>query len=145
MNCNRQLNLIKSKFRIQLHTILIYFGIALTFTACNKKNDSNIPEKFPSLKIVNSVSDDKRIFAVNLVAYDFNSLNISSGNSQTFTLESGMPGGYDNINVTISLRNSANIPIGSLSKAVNFKKGEITTITLKGCNSYEGCAGLVIE
>ena len=144
MNCNWLLKLIKSKSRVQLWSILIYFGITLTFTACTKNNESNINEKYPSLKIVNTVSDNMYISAANIVGYEFNTLNITSGNSQTFTLENGMPGGYENINITVSLRTSA-VQYGSLSKTVNFKKGETTTITLKGCNSYEGCNGYVLE
>lgn len=145
MNCNRQLNLSLSKSRVQqLWTILTFFGVILTFTACCKCNESNNNEQYPSLKIVNTVSDGRFISSVNIVGYEFNNLNITSGNSQTFTLENGMPGGYENINVTVSFQTST-IPAGSLSKTVNFKKEETTTITLKGCSSYEGCSGYDLE
>jgi hypothetical protein len=138
MNSNRIKKLIQSKPPI------LVLGIMVMFMACSKNDEKCFIEKYPSLKIVNAVSDNNYISSVSLVGYDFNYLNIASGNSQTFTLENGMPGGYKSINVTISIRVFMT-PIGSLSKTVNFNDGDTTIITLKGCRSYEGCKGIVLE
>ena len=54
-----------------------------------------------------------------------------------------MPAGNNNIYVTVS-----HYGIGqtrTTSKYVNFKDGEIKTITLKGCVGAEGCPGIYLE
>lgn len=101
-----------------LLAILIIFGI--NFTTCDN-GDNN---KYPSLKVVNQYQG-RSILSVRLVGYEFNNLLISPGNSQTFTLMQGMPGGYNNINVTVNYG-------GSISNKFNFNNGKTTTITLKG-------------
>ena len=144
MNCDKELNLTHSKSKVQWWTIFAIFGMILAFTACHKDNDSIDVEEYPSLKIMNQVSDSRYISSVRLVGYEFNNLNITSGNSQTFALDKGMAGGYENINITVSYR-TPYVPSNSISTSINFNKGEITTIMLKGCISYEGCDGYYLE
>jgi len=52
-----------------------------------------------------------------------------------------MPGGYSDINITVSY----GTPSGSVSTKVNFNNGENTTITFKGCITFEGCNGFYLE
>ena len=82
---------------------------------------------YPSLKVVNPpVSGYARaITSVVLVGYEFLNLNITPGNSQTFILKNGMPGGYNNINVTVGY-----YPY-FISNKFNFSNGKTTTITLR--------------
>ncbi|WP_406672469.1 hypothetical protein [Natronospira sp.] len=146
----KRLHVIRSKTQVQYWTTLVIFGIIFAFTACSKDSVSieeppkEPPEEYPTLKIVNQVTDNRYISSVELVGYEFNNLNITSDNSQTFALDSGMPGGYENINIIVSYRTSTT-PTNSRNTTVNFKYGEITTITLKGCISYEGCDGHFLE
>ena len=137
------LNLTHSK--VQWWAILSLFGIVLAFTACEKEcicdeNDDPI-EEYPSLKVVNQNESNRKITFVVFVGYEFNNLSIAVGDSQTFALDKGMPGGYSNINVTVSY----STPYGDKSIKVNFSDGATTTITLKGCTGAEGCDGLYLE
>ena len=146
MKLNEKSNPIVSKPQFKWLTLLTFFGILLIFTNCSK-DDDNIEddvESYPTLKIVNTVTDNRYITSVKMVNYEFNNLNITSGNSQSFTLDNGMPGGLENINITVSYRTSTT-PSNSKSKAVNFEKGKTTALTLKGCISYEGCNGYTLE
>jgi hypothetical protein len=149
MNCKEELNLKYSKFKVQCWAIFAIFNIVLTFTACNKDknndcdNDNDNVIEYPSLKAVNQNNDNRSITSISLVGYEFNNLNITIGGSQTFVLDKGMPGGYSDINVQISHKYSA--WSGSVSKKINFNTGETTTITLKGCLSFEGCQGFSLE
>jgi len=97
------------------------FAIVFAFASCG---DDPGPS-YPSLKIVNG-SDYSTIKSVSLVGYDFQTLNITKGSSQTFVLDKGMPGGYNNIKVTVYA--SPYYPSGT----ANFTDGATTTLTLKG-------------
>lgn len=125
-----------------IFTILI---VIVSFTACNKDDDS-IDIEYPMLTIENQLEDYWRpIIGVSLVGYKFNNLDIKpKGDSQTFTLDKGMPGGYENINVTVSYIRYSGI-IGYASIKVDFNKGETTTIHLTGCSGAEGCPGIYLE
>lgn len=131
----------------QWWTLLALFGIILTFTNCSKQNDiEDEIEKFPSLKIANAVTDGRYISSVKMVNYQFSNLNITSGNSQTFSLENGMPAGLSDINVIVTYRRTAaGTPSNSLNKDVNFENGNTKTLTLSGCLSYEGCKGYKLD
>ena len=145
MNCNKELNLTHSKSKVHWWAIFLIFGIVLAYSACDKDNDSDkdndIVVEYPSLKVVNQNNDNRSITSVSLVGYEFNNLSITIGGSQTFVLDKGMPGGFSDINIKVSF----GTPSGSVSTKVNFNKGAITTITLKGCITYEGCKGFYLE
>lgn len=134
-----------TKFKAQWWAIFAIFGIVLTFTACDEDDEcpSPSPEEYPSLKVVNQNNDSRIITAVKLVGYEFENLSIPIGDSQIFTLDDGMPGGYEDLNITVSHKYSA--WSGSESIKVNFNDGETTTITLKGCLTFEGCDGFYLE
>lgn len=146
MNRDKELEQTQMKTKVHWCAILVIFSMVLGFSSCEKDCDcpEDKPEGHPSLKIENQVTDDRSIYAVRLVGYEFNDLNIASGNSQTFTLDEGMSAGYSEINVTVSYGTSYR-PSNSRSINVDFTKGEVTKITLKGCISYEGCGGHYIE
>lgn len=118
---------------------VIIFSILLVFTACS--NDDEVKE-YPLLKIINQNTEERDIVSVKLVGYDFDNLSIDKNNSQTFILDSGMSGGYEDINVTVRLT-GPQIIIRSIK--VNFKDGYTTSITSKGCIAYEGCDGFYLE
>jgi len=85
-----------------------------------------------SVLVDTRIDNLRSITRVSLVGYEF---NIASGDSQTYALDSGMQGGYENIIVIYgNLYYSSN----SVSTKVNFYKGKVRTITLEGCTDYEG-------
>ena len=122
--------------------LLIISVILLTFTACNKDDDNIIVEKYPSLEV--ATQNKWIITSVRLVGYEFANLNIAIDDSQTFTLDKGMPGGYDDININVGFKYGG-YPTRYSSAEVNFNDGETTTITLKGCIAAEGCQGFYLE
>ena len=130
--------------------ILAILGIALTFTACDKGNDpvpDVVPDpviEYPSLRIVNDSRNYIAITSVTLLGYEFTTLDIANGSSQTFTLDKGMSGGYEDINVIVGYRRYTSNG-GHPNIKVDFYDGEITTITVKGCSGAEGCPGIYLE
>jgi hypothetical protein len=124
--------------------LLVTLGLTITFSSCNKDSNCTAPEdNYPSLKITNDLKDYWRaITTVSLVGYHFNDLDIEPlGDSQLFLLDKGMPGGYENINVTVYYRSYPGT-ISSRSLKVNFVDGETTSLTLTGCDGAEGCPGI---
>ena len=130
----------KLKSMVRWCTMIVIFSIPLAFSSCEK--DSN----FPSLKVTNDLKDDwQSITAVSLIGYKFDNLNIEPfGDSQTFILDEGMAGGYENINITVSYIRYSGIG-ASASIKVNFNKGETISISLTGCSGAEGCPGIYLE
>lgn len=102
------------------------------------------PEEFPKLRVLNQTTDNKPIVSVRLVGYEFFNLNITQNNEQVFSLEEGMPGGYENINVIISYLRYPTVG-ASRNISVDFADGEITTVVFKGCSGAEGCHGHYLE
>jgi len=153
MNRNEKLIITNFLPMIRWRVILVILGIGLTFSACEKEcyfpedepiNNQPV-EVYPSLKLVNELKESWRpIVEVSLVGYEFNSLNIEpNGGSQTFTLDKGMPAGYENINVKVRYK-QASTYIATRSIIINLKKGNTTKITLKG-GSSEGQSGIYLE
>ena len=142
MNQNKVFNFSISNTRIPKWSF-VFLAIALSFTACKEDCDSNNTEQYPSLTVVNQNSDNWYISSVKLVGYEFNNLNITVGNSQTFLLNNGMSGGLDEINTIIYFKRTTQS--SSESKALDFNNGATTVITLKGCISAEGCNGFYLE
>lgn len=138
MNTNKKFNLTHLSFFIQL---VITIGLCAIVNSCNKHDDK---DEYPSLKVINESNDHWPIKSVKLVGYEFLNLSISTnGGSQTFILDKGMSGGYNDINIVVQYG-----PPGSIwtsSKKVNFKNGETTTVTLIGCISYQGCNGFRLD
>ena len=142
MKINKKVNLILSKSKIKYWTIFAIFAIILTFTSCSKDCDceNNSAKDHPTLKVVNLNSDGRIITSVKLVGYEFTNLDIKEGDSQSFALDNGMQGGYSDINIIVEYNR-----FQTINKKINFINGQITTITLKGCVSYEGCKGIYLE
>ena len=137
----------------RLTVVLLSMIMSFSILSCNNDDDDpveEIPEPPvevlpPMLKVVNEATDDRFIKSVLLVNYDFNNLNITSNNSQTFTLDNGMPAGNTGINVTVYfVRTGTNIT-DSINTSADFVNGEITTIIFAGCLDAEGCDGYTLE
>jgi hypothetical protein len=86
-------------------------------------NGDNI-SNYPLLKVVNEHSNI-RINSVLLVGYEFRNISITNGNSQTFSLSNGMPGGFNDIIVSVG-------GWGTYSTRANFTNGRTTTVILRG-------------
>ena len=113
--------------------ITIVICIVSIFSCCDSSSDSLI-EQYPSLRVANQY-EGRSIKSVTLVGYEFNNLNIVAGDSQLFALDSGMPGGYQNINITVIYGSGP--ARWSTSNSFNFTEGSTTNITLRG-SSAEG-------
>ena len=120
--------------------IFIIVGMFTAFTACGTSADSALS----SLKVVNQSDNGLPILKVSLVNYEFEPLEIAGGESQTFTLDDGMQGGFSNVNVTFTVNISLWHTL-TYSTKKDFRDGDMTIITLKGCRSGEGCEGLYLE
>ena len=124
----------KSKLNLRkMVAIAICLAGVTIFSGCDKDNaNSSKDNGYPSLMIVNQYAAS--ITSVSLVGYEFNTLSISTGQSQTFALDKGMPAGYKDINVSVTYRTSSypGTTSSSTSKKFDFKNGETTTITLNG-------------
>ena len=118
----------------------VFIGILILIGCRDDSRSQN-----PTLMVKNEVTDNAFITAVKLTGYDFSSLNITKGNSQSFLLDKGMSGGYENINVQVFYKRTTATPVSSKNVSVNFQQTGTTTVTLKGCNSYEGCTGHTLE
>lgn len=130
---------------------LTIIGILLTISSCGLNEEMIEPidpmqpvETYPSLKVVNETRNEFSIASVNLLGYEFSNLDIVNGSSQTFALDKGMSGGYSDINIIVGYRIYTRNG-GHPTIKVDFKKGETSTITLKGCSGKEGCPGIYIE
>lgn len=114
--------------------ILVLIFTCLLFASC-KGNQDNSPS-YPKLKVGNSCSgssDNFAITAVELVNYLFTPLDIKVGESRTFTLDKGMPGGYDDVLVVVHYGSSGAIRKYQIRK--DFNDGEITVVKIVG---YQG-------
>ena len=113
--------------------VVLMTVLCVGFSSCNKdcdcanNNNNNNSGTYPSLKVVNQHSG--RITSVLLVGYEFNTLSINTGQSQTFALDKGMPSGNNNINVSVTYYYGTTRWV---NKNFTFINGAVTTITLKG-------------
>ena len=105
-----------------LYVLICSFSV-LSFS-CKQAHDSNQTSEsennYPCLEVFNDYQYDV-ITKVSLVGYTFDSLNICYGESQKFYLMNGMPAGYENINVAISVKSHI-----TLNKKCNFANGKTT-------------------
>lgn len=130
--------------RLAIGFFTLTVGIVM-IVGCKKESKDNQGQLDgpPSLLIKNESTDHWPIKAVEMVGYTFNLLEIDKGESQTFTLDNGMPGGYSDINLIVRYG-----PTGAIwyaSKKVDFSDGQVTTVSMKGCRSSEGCPGIYLE
>ena len=103
------------------------------FTGCNaatnvNSNSSKIVQSgYPSLKIVTQY--EGFIYRVGLVGYSFEDLRIEAGEEKVFYLINGIPGGNDNVNVSLSFRPNDHQTVLTSPIAVkcNFVNGKTTT------------------
>lgn len=111
--------------------VLLFAGVLI---GCNNNvGNDYIPgndNKFLSLKIVSKYSG--YIYRVGLVGYSFDDLRILENESKTFELVKGIPGGNENVNVSVSFRPDS-IHLDTRNPAqikCNFIIGKTTVITL---------------
>ena len=120
-----------------MRTLLI---LSLLFISCTDTEEEIIQEEAPvtSLTISNQ-NDIISIREVTLVGYEFKDIEIDFGQARTFTLDDGINGGYDNVNINVRYYCGARYWNGSVSK--NFTEEENTTITVVDCfpNGQGGC------
>lgn len=123
---------------------LVLVLIAILTISCSE--DGDVAEKYPSLKVINKLNDSWRsISGVSLIGYEFDNLNIEpNGNSQTFLLDKGMSGGYEDINIIVRYIRYSGISASAKIK-VDFNESKTTTITLTGCSGAEGCPGIYLD
>jgi hypothetical protein len=110
--------------------LIIVMGCG-TETNSSEDEEEIVEETFPTLQISNTsqCSSTLEITSVSLVGYDFNSLSLIGGESQTFTLSDGMYGGYNDINVNVGFRYGSRSWSNSIK--VDFEDGIETVILLK--------------
>jgi hypothetical protein len=114
---------------------LLITSFTIVFVACDDNSVGN--SKYPTLKVINEWTYDNGesgvgsfpIVSVSLVGYEFKSLNIVRGNSQTFALDKGMPSGYNNINVSVTCHSPPYVGV-TKSNSFNFSNGKTTTVTI---------------
>lgn len=121
--------------------LILLITTSLLFSCSDDGIEDELPPEYPTLKIVNEIGDTNRniITTVKLLNYTFDQLSIEKGGSQSFILDKGMPGGYDDINVSVKFGR------GLETIKLNFEDGKTTTIALKGCSGFEGCDGHYLE
>jgi len=110
------------------------------FISCTDTEEEIIQEEPPvtSLTISNQ-NDIISVRTVSLVGYEFEDINIDYGQARTFTLDNGINGGYDNVNVNVRFYCGSRHWTVSVSK--DFIQNENTTVTLVDCfaNGQGGC------
>jgi len=119
--------------------------LSLLLISCTDEDDYHVdPEPTTSLTIFNQY-DDISIREVSLVGYEFPDLSIDYGESEIFTLDNGINGGYDNVNVNVKFYCGARNWTGSVSK--NFIQNEENIITLVDCfaNGQGGCTEVCFQ
>jgi hypothetical protein len=100
-------------------------AFVVVIIACRKEDEEKI---FPYLRVVNQIAYE--IIGVICLDYSYTGLNIEDGEEKTFSLIDGMSDGYENISVIVIYRISIS-QIYDVTKEVNFKDGDTTTVTLK--------------
>ena len=101
---------------------LLFLFSALLLISCS--GDDNATTHY--IKVVNSY-DRVTFNQISLPGYSF---NFSGADSQTFTLNDGMPSGLNDIRVTIAQTCSVGGADSSFDILVNFIEGKTTTLTV---------------
>ena len=114
---------------------ILFCIICFLIISCNNNSNINksISEKeelFPKLKIINNAQIT--ILTVSLEGYYFSDLNLMQNQSIILELKDGMPGGYENVTVSIRYRpyRVSNTPIPPILANLNFTKGGTTNLTI---------------
>ena len=118
--------------KLPLIFLIFLFLILGCNAATNVSTNSEriVQNEYPSLRIVTQYKG--YIYRIGLVGYSFEDLRMETGEEKVFNLIQGIPGGNDNVNVTLSFRpNDQQIVTTSpASVKCNFVNGKTTTITL---------------
>ena len=92
------------------------------------------------LLLTNQLEENSSITSWSMTGYQFNDLDIKTGESNQFVLVNSMPEGYKDVTVTLFIKSATSS--FSLSEKVNFIAGRVTKITVSGCQK---CGGYRIE
>ena len=97
---------------------LLFLFAFILFACSGSDDDSPI-----TLTIDNKDAVAESVIEVRLVGYEFLNLNITSGNSRTFTLSGGINGGISNVNLDMRVLCDNTVRY-TKSMSVDFKNGE---------------------
>jgi hypothetical protein len=103
-------------------------------------------DDFTTLVITN-VDSEFPIVRVNLVGYEFADINITEGQTKSFDLSDGIDGGLTDVNVSIRISCSPQMPI-TRSRNLDFSSGlaSITIIDNRTSITYPmNCSDAVIQ
>ena len=120
--------------------------LSLLFISCEDGDDKLCcqPES-PTTLTINNQNDIISVRKVSLVGYEFEDIEIDFGEMRSFTLDDGLNGGYNNVNINVRYYCGARHWSESISK--NFTQGENTTVTIVDCfpNGQGGCQEVCFE
>lgn len=112
--------------------LVLILGCLLLAVSCKNTTDSvsSSEKPCPKLKIVNDTNQNNGtyIWKIELVNYKFEPLYILQGESQTFSLDKGMPAGNKDIYICIYIDSYNN----GLQIKKNFTDGKTTTVRIYG-------------
>jgi hypothetical protein len=120
------------RFGVVASLVIISFALVACENVANgdtgveSASENASEDTYPRMRVLNNY-ENRAIISVSLVGYSFGSLSIETGESQTFHLWGGMPGGYENINVIVSYRGGVT---RQTSNKFDFEDGQITEMTL---------------
>tara|TARA_Y100000996_G_C22149850_1_gene489974 strand:- start:63 stop:440 length:378 start_codon:yes stop_codon:yes gene_type:complete len=116
----------------------------ILFSCVDDEDELCCEPTLPMTLTISNQYDNISVRTVSLVGYEFEDIEIDFGQARTFTLDDGINGGYDNVNINVRYYCGARHWTKSVSK--NFVEGENTTITLVACaNGQGGCQDVCFE
>lgn len=128
--------------------VIFLLVICTALFSCGKDETELIQEESQaesvSLKVENDLAYYYFITSVKLVGYNFENLNIESGKSQTFQLDKGMPGGFEDINVIVTYKSTPGHAGWTARASIDFSENGVTVLRLSGCTE-EGCDGIRLK
>ena len=103
-----------------------------------------LPES-PTTLTINNQNDIISVRKVSLVGYEFEDIEIDFGEMRSFTLDDGLNGGWNGVNINVRYYCGARHWTESISK--NFTEGENTTVTIVDCfpNGQGGCQEVCLQ
>ena len=123
-----------------MKNILILLTVFILFS-CGEGDDNHVdPEPEPvTTLIISNQNDNVSIREVSLVGYEFKDIKIDYGQIRGFTLDDGLNGGWNGVNINVRFYCGARYWNGSVTK--NFTEGESTKVTVVDCfpNGQGGC------
>jgi hypothetical protein len=125
----------KSKI-FKKYSFKFYFFFLVSILYCNCSSSDN-ENGITTLTVKNNLtstssSTSQLITNIELVGYKFSNIKIEPGDSQTFSLDKGMPEGFKNVRIQIDISCQSG-PSGTLGKSYTFSNGKNTIIKIVNC------------